>query len=215
MLYCRPVRKFNLEQQNEGGSNKSKRPYMVLLLVASLCSFFVGMSIKNFIPVATVNGEAIATPLFAKELLRFGGKQVISDLIVEKLIFQEAKKKHIAVSKSEIKSSVSELEDNLKKQHLTLKDLLVAQNRSKADFEHEIELQHIIEKLFKNEVSVSDLDVEKYFTSAGIKKGEGALYESQKIAIVNNIRRDKLRNALSQWIALQKKTVKVNFLIKL
>lgn len=193
----------------------TKRKYVGLLLLVAFISFLIGANIKRFIPVAIVNGENISTPRFTSELLKSAGRPVMSNLIAEKLIYQEAKKKKIIVAKQEIKNKVAEIEDGLNKQHLTLNDLLVSQNRSRADLEHEIELQFIIEKRFKDMLNITDKNVENYFSQAGIKKGEDAIYESQKIAIINNLRRDKLRDALSTWIAQQNSKAKIQYLIKL
>lgn len=208
------MRNLNDSTSNLRNLSNKKKFYITLLCVAIL-SFICGANLRNIVPVALVNGEKISRPIFTQQLLKIAGQQVMSNLIAEKLIYQEAKKRHVSVTKGEVAKKVADIVELLDRQHLTLKDLLVSQGRTKPELENEIKLQLTIEKLFKNQLTITTREIDQYFVTSNIKRAEGALFESQKIAIINNIRRDKLRNALTQWIGAQKNTVKIQYLIKM
>lgn len=98
-----------------------------LIIFAALVIFASGCS--GFRPAATVNGEVITYKQLDKELEKRFGKRVIEDLVLEKLIFQKAKKENISVSSQELDESINELKKNpqfetmLKFQNLTIEDV--------------------------------------------------------------------------------------------
>lgn len=184
------------------------------ILFIFLFGLFVGLQFRNIIPAATVNGEKISRPEFLEKLVKTSGQPVLNAIITEKLVYQEAKKRNIVISSKEVNAKMAELEKQLKKNKLTLKDLLISQNRTKSDLEKEIESQLIIEKMFKDKLIVTSKDVDLYFIENRIQKGEGAIYESQLIAIRKEIYKRKLRDFFVEWMNNAQKKAKINLMVK-
>ncbi|MBI2252515.1 MAG: peptidylprolyl isomerase [Armatimonadetes bacterium] len=109
-------------------------------------------------PIAIINGEKITQKEFHKELEKRFGKQMIEDIILEKLIFQSAKKENIKVSPKEIEEKINEMKNNpqfemlLKMQNLTLKDI-----------ENRITLMFTLRKLISK--SISQQEKEAFFNA--------------------------------------------------
>lgn len=185
-------------------------PYIIVFLVA----FLLGVNVRNIVPAATVNGEAIDRKTFYDKVLRLSGEGVMNELITQKIIFQEARKRKILIDKKEIKERVAQLEKNLSKQGVNLKAYLLRQRQTVADLEREVETQLLVEKMFKPQVRVTDADIDNYFKQNRIVRGNGAVLESQLIAIRQQVYQEKLRLAFLTWLTAQSKTAKVLILIR-
>ncbi len=106
---------------------------MSILLNVSLMLYLFDLKIKDTRPIAIVNNEGISRESFYKKLEQRYGNEVIKDLIAEKLIVQEGKRRHISVPKrvidSEIKSitrfysSESDFRKSLKARFMTIDDV--------------------------------------------------------------------------------------------
>lgn len=185
-------------------------PYIVVFIIA----FFLGVNLKNIVPVATVNGESIDRKTFNRKVLQIAGESVMNELITQKIIFQEAKQRNFTVSKKEVKDRVTELEKNLSKQGLNLKAYLISHRQTQSDLEQEMTTQMLVEKMFKSRVKVTDADIDNYFRQNRIARGTGAILESQLIAIRQQIYQEKLRKTFLTWLAIQARGAHVRVLLR-
>lgn len=185
-------------------------PYIIVALVA----FYIGLSLHNFIPAATVNGEAIDRKTFYDRVLRLSGESVMNELVTQKVIYQEAKKRKIKVSEKEVKVRVSQLEKDIANQGLNLKAYLVQQRQTIKDLEKEVETQLYVEKMFGSKIKVTEKDIDAYFKEAKITKGTGAILESQLVAIRQQLYQTKLRTEFLTWLQSHAKKSKVIILIQ-
>ncbi len=71
--------------------------FAAILLVAALLYYF-----RSIFVVATVNGQPVSRIEFNSQIEKYAGKQILNLLITDKLIQQEADKRHIKVSGKEI-----------------------------------------------------------------------------------------------------------------
>ncbi|KXK07609.1 MAG: Foldase protein PrsA [Microgenomates bacterium OLB22] len=180
---------------------KSKKALLVgsYLLVAFL-AFVFGINLRRLIPIATVNGEGISREDFTRRVYMIAGNQVLDQLIIYHLVEEEAMKRNVKASKSEVDKQISIVEENLKKQSLTLNDYLAQQRNTRDMLEKEIKIQILVEKMFGKNIAISEKDINDYFVNARILKGEGAIYESQKIAIRGQVQALKLQNEFGKWV---------------
>ncbi len=192
-----------------------KHKKLIVLAAIVFTSFAAGFLSRDLIPVAAVNNETIRRPVFIQALLKFGGKQVLNTLVTEKLILQEAKKKRVTVSRAEIDEKIEQLTKQLKTNNVTLQNFLAYQQKTKSEFEKEVRFQLIVEKLFKTEVKINDVDIENYFSKTRIQKGTGAILASQKIAINRILYQQQMREKLVQWLKNQQKISKVKIFIRI
>lgn len=176
-----------------------------ILLVGSyflmaFLGFVFGINLRSLIPIATVNGEGISRQDFTRRVYMISGNQVLDQLIIYNLVEAEAKKRNVHVSQSEVQEQIKTVEKNLKKQSQTLDNYLAQQRNTKEMLEKEIQIQLLVEKMFGKSISITDQDINDYFVNARIQRGEGAIFESQKIAIRGQVQALKLQNEFGKWV---------------
>jgi hypothetical protein len=119
------------------------------------------MFYRNFLVAAYVNKQPISRLEVIKQLEKQSGKQVLNQLIVQKLIEQEAKKRNITVSDAEVNKELKTLEDTVKKQGMTLTQALQSQGMSLQQLKDQVKLELALRKMVKTS-AVTDKDVADY-----------------------------------------------------
>lgn len=158
------------------------------------------MTVRNILPIAVVNGNGIGRKDFTDRVLLKAGGQVMDELIVSKLLQEEADKRHIVITDKEIDDTVSKVEKELQKNNATLADYLVAQGQTLEMLRIELKGQLIVEKLFGANLEPTQKEIDQYFVQNNIKKGSGSILISQNIAIKKAVRIQKLRVAFQTWL---------------
>lgn len=176
-----------------------KRTVTSFVLVA-MVFLWIGMTLRNILPVAVVNGSGIARKDFTERVLLKAGPQVMDQLIVSKLLVAEAQKRHVVLSEKEIDEVLAKVEAELVKNNATVQDYLVAQGSTLSMLRIELRNQLIVEKLFGANIVVTQKEIDAYFTQNNIRKGTGAVLISQTIAIKKAVRTNKLREAFQIWL---------------
>jgi|SRR5579872_2255922 len=132
---------------------------VIVVVLAVLAYIYKGLFIA-----AMVNGQPISRLSVLSQLEQQNGKQALDNLVVESLVNQEAKKRNIVISQSEINSEVSKIEDQLKGQGTTLDSALAARGLSRNDLMSQIKLQDELSKMVGSSVKVSDADIQNYIS---------------------------------------------------
>ena len=133
-------------------------PVLIIVLLALLYIF------KSAFVVAMVNGQPITRAQFNQELQAQAGKQVMGSLVTETLVEQEASKRHITVSQSEINSQVKTIQAQLAQQGQTLDSALAARGMTQDEFMTQLKLQTLIQKMFANQIKVTPQQVNDYIS---------------------------------------------------
>ncbi|MEK7118161.1 MAG: SurA N-terminal domain-containing protein [Patescibacteria group bacterium] len=128
---------------------------VVLLLV-------LGYVFKGLFIAATVDGTLITRFAMIRELENVSGKQALDSLIVQKLVYAEARKKGVTVGDSEIDLELSKIENQVKTQGGTLEQVLAGQGLTLDVLKEQIRTQKTLEKLIPGKVEVTDLEVGQY-----------------------------------------------------
>lgn len=158
--------------------------------------------------VATVNGETISRQELDERLTQKAGKQILDQLITEKLILQAGEKAKIKISDKQVNDRITEIkkqfpdqksfDKNLKDNNLTLKDA-----------KEQIRIQLISQKMLEKSTKVTDKEVEDYYT-----QNKDSIFNGKKLTEV----KDDIKNQLSQqkqygnaqtWIESLKKKAKI------
>lgn len=190
-----------------------KRRYISYLFVA-IAFFVFGLNFRNSIPVATVNGEAIDRQAFTSKVLRLSGESVMNELITEKIVRQEARKRKLTVKRDEIKKRVAELEKRLARQGINLNNYLARQKQTRAELERDMTIQILVEKMFAPKEAVTDRDIDNYFKTTRVVRGRGAILESQLISIKQLVYQQKLRKNFLTWLTQQSKKAKIRIILR-
>jgi parvulin-like peptidyl-prolyl isomerase len=201
----KPVEMFPMD-------NKLKQPRVLIGLIVVI--LVVGaFLLKGLFIAALVNGEPITRITVISELEKQSGKQALTSVINQTLIFQEAKKKKITVSQSEINASLKQIEDSLKAQGQDLNTALAAQGMTRQDLMTQLKLRNLVEKLLADKITVTDAEVTDYITKnketlptnmaeAEIRKNVGAQLKQQKLG-----------SASQAWLDQLNKDAKINYFV--
>ncbi|MEX1052571.1 MAG: SurA N-terminal domain-containing protein [Patescibacteria group bacterium] len=117
---------------------------------------------KSQFIVATVNGKPISRHALIKELEQQGRELAVDSLISKELIYQEAKKKDIAISQKDLNKEVEEVKKSFEANNQTLDGFLEQQNISYSDFLDQVRLQLIMERLLSDDIQVSEEAINQY-----------------------------------------------------
>lgn len=149
-----------------------------------------GYLFRDRIFAATINGKPIFRYELNQRMTKSFGKEVLENLIVEKLIAEEAAKNNIVVTQQEIDDEVSRLSENLGPD-TKLEDVLSFQGMTLEDLKEQLRLKIQVNKILNNEVAVSDEEIEDFVknnaqmlsaTDSGEQKNEArSLLMEQKI----------------------------------
>jgi len=160
----------------------------VIIIVVVVCVLYL---LKGLFIAAIVNGTPISRFTVTSELEQKDGKQVLSNLVAQTLIEQEARRRHVSVSQKEVDDSVKTIEANLASQGQTLDEALATQGMTRADFMEQLKIQDLIEKMFSKEVKVTDKEVTDYI-------------EQNKASIPSDLTGNNLNNSVRQQLLQQK-----------
>ena len=192
---------------------KSFNRKKIILIAALIAAISLGYLGKGLFVAALVNGMPISRLTVVKELEKQGGSQTLDNLVVKSLIFQEAKKKGVEVSQSEIDSELSRLEQIVSEQGMTLDEALSLQNQSKKDLLEQIKIQKTVEKILSDKIVVSDEEVKDYFEKNGDLYEDGAKLEDVADDIKNQLAQTKLSSAYQSWITDLKANASINYFV--
>lgn len=148
-------------------------PVIKLISLFFLSIIITGCSAKN---AALVNGQPISQTEFQKELGKRYGQKVLNDLIIQRLVEQEARKKKAVAKKEELErrfnyllasySSEKELGKDLKERGLTRDDL-----------KKQLRFQIMAEKLLKPFKEPSETRLKKQYEQLKDTQFKGKSYK--------------------------------------
>jgi|Deesub1362A_J573_1020465.scaffolds.fasta_scaffold01688_1 foldase protein PrsA len=173
--------------------------FLIVLVVATIgCSR----------TVATVNGEKITQAELNQRLMQEAGKEVLDQMITEKLILQEAKKKGIKVSEEEIDKKIEEFKKQFPDEK-TFRAQLKENNMTIDFLREQLKLQLIVEKILKDKIKVSEEDVKKYYEENKEMFFPDKKFEEVKKQIEEELQYQKLSMQTQIWIEELKKKAKI------
>lgn len=172
--------------QNNSGANSSQTFNLVVgaLVVVVLALGF--MRYKYLFVPAVVNGSPIYSWQYVKVLNQTAGKQVMDQLVVEKLIAQEADKQKVTLTNEEVDAEFARLDKQFESAG-GLDAFLATQGLAKADIRNQLELNLKVQKIVAGQVNVTDEDVSKYYAEnkadyKDLKADEAAVQIKQMLA---------------------------------
>jgi foldase protein PrsA len=171
------------------------------LLVAALVFMVLAMGYMRFkyllIP-ATVNGSPIFSWSYVKSLHQTAGTQVIDQLVVEKLISQEAKDLKIEISQEELDAEYARLELQFESVG-GLDAFLASQGLKKKDIDDQVKLNLQVQKIVADSVALTDEEVDEYY-QANINTFEGLTPEEAKEQAAKILYDQTLQQQISVWV---------------
>lgn len=138
---------------------KSSKSLYIGLVVAAL--FFLLLYKRNLFIAATVNSSPINNVELLSRMNDQYRTQTLNQMINEKIIFEEARKRNVIVTESEINDRIAELEKSVGGPE-TLETLLEQQGQTRSGLKSQLRLQLTVEKIFDKEASVSAEEVNQF-----------------------------------------------------
>jgi hypothetical protein len=190
----------------------SKKAIITFIVIAAILALFY--SFKGLFIVALVNGSPISRLELIDKLEKTGGKSTLDMLITIKLINDEARKKSIKITDSEINDEIKRIENQIKSQGLTLSEALTQQNMTMVDFKKQIFTQLQLEKLLGDKILVTDEELDKYITDNQLKAQDGEDSTAFRDQVRDTLKQQKLSSTASEYIDSLKTAAKINYFVK-
>lgn len=153
------TKKTTIDTVNQTTTKKPLWPFVtVLILIALLLVFY------KFGTAATVNGQPISRFRYWRRLEALDNQRTLQQMANEMIVEQEAAKQKINIEQSEIDAQIATYEAELTKQGFSLDQALEAQSLTKTDFENQVRLQKLLEKMSPAPAEVTDEEVKQYIT---------------------------------------------------
>jgi len=191
-------------------SFKNKRFKIALAILAVAIILALG---KSLLFAAFVNGTPISRIKVLKELEKQGGSQILDTLIQRSLIFQEAKRQGVKIDEDAVSKQLTQIEDTLKAQNMTLDDALSARGQTRADLSDQIRIQLIVEAIFGKKITITDEEIAAYFNENKALYETGKTLEDVKEDIKAQLFQEKLNSEYSKWIQELKTKAKIFLLV--
>lgn len=181
--------------------------FLVLVVIVSGLFYF-----RSRLIVAVVNGQPITRFNLINELEKQSGKKTLESLIIKTLIFQEAKKQKISVSKEEVNQEIKQLEESFSSQGQDFNQVLEDQGMTQNQLQEQIEIQKIVEKIVSGSVQITEEEVEKYLEENKELFPEGTSTEDVKAEVRQQLENQRLSEEIQTWIELLKNNAKITYL---
>lgn len=197
---------------NESKGFKIKKSYVILLVTVVVLGLLLWFFRSLFV-AATVNGQPISRLSVVREAEKQSGSQVLSMLVRNTLIEQEAKKQNVTVSEKEVDDQIKKLESNLQKQGQKLDQALKMQGMTREDLRKIIRLDQMVSKMVGKDINITDKQVNEY-----IEKNKDALPQGQneaqlKTSVKEQLRQQQLNEKVRTWLEKLQKDAKINKLV--
>lgn len=133
------------------------------LIIAVLILLFVALlaTNKGLLVSAVVNGKPIFSWQLTQTLKSRFGPQTLEGMIGEMLVADEAAKQGVSVTPEELEAKRSEVVASLGGE-AQFEDLLKFQGMTREDFENQIRLQLLVQKLLGKDIAVTEEEVDAY-----------------------------------------------------
>lgn len=179
-----------------------------IVVLATLVVAFKGLFIA-----AMVNGQPISRLAVLQQLEKQDGKQALSSLVTQTLITQEAERRHVTVSQTEVNSDLKKIDDALKTQGQSLDTALAARGLSKQDLVEQLTLQKLVEKMVGSQVKVSDADVQKYIDENQDNLPKDLSDDQLKAQVRQQLEQQQLQDKTQTFVADLQKKAKISYFV--
>ncbi len=191
---------------------KKPKVYIPLIVVVLLLLAFL---FKNLFVVALVNGQPISRMQYQQQLEAQAGKQVMSSLVTQSLLNEEAARRHITVSQSDLDTQVKNIQSQLALQGQTLDSALAAQGLSKDSFMQQLRLQALVQKMLADKIKVSDAEISDYISKNQSTLPTGESDAQVKAQVRQQLQQQKLSSQAQSLIQQLQAKAHITYFVSL
>jgi len=188
------------------GGMKGNKAVRIIVLLTAILLFALALS-KGYVLVALVNNKPIFRFQLNSTLVSRFGKQTLEGMISEALIGEEARKLGVTVTQEEIDAQ----EETVLKSFggkVSLDELLKFQGTTKAEFDGQIKLQLLVNKMLQKDVAVTDEEIAAYKETNRaimVSSDEADLTEEARTALTEQ----KINEKIQPWFTELKNKAKI------
>lgn len=180
----------------------SKKNKMVLLVIIGL--ILLGIIIftnRGLFIAALVNGEPISRLELIGDLEKQYGAEGLNKMIDKRLILQEAEKQNLSPTAEEISAKRKEIVDQVSGgDEENFKQILSSQGLTEDEFNEELKIQLVAEKMLNNNVEVTDEEFSQFIESNPDLMDNAEDKEAAEASLREQLKQQKLQSAYSTWI---------------
>jgi len=206
-------KKVETEEKNEVVLKTLPTRFKISLIVGVIVVVGLLFYFKSLFVAAIVNGTPISRLALINDMDKQVGKRTLEAMITKMLIYQEAKKQNVTVSKKEIDSEVKKIEDSLSKQGQNLGQALSMQGMTKDDLIEQITLQKMIDKMLGKDIKVTDKEINDYIDQNKDTLGENINSKETKQQVAEQLKQKKLSEKVQSWLASLQQKAQISYFI--
>ncbi len=214
----RPARKTVAQKSSAmpSGSIRSTIPLKNLVIPVIIVIIVILLGVfKNQFIVATVNGQPITRLQLISQLEKKDGKTVLSSMVTEQLILQEAAKRKVTVSDKDVSAQIATIEKSVSSQGENLDTLLAQQNMTRSDLNGQIKIQLLLKKMVGSNITVSDKDISDYMDQNKDSMPAETDQAALKTQVKQQLEQQKLNDAIQKFVSNLQSKAKINYLLNL
>lgn len=178
---------------------EKKKNWKGLLVIAILILAVLGYVFRGQFLVAVVDNKPIFRYELGRKLVSSFGKETLENMIVEKLIVEEAKKKSVVIGEEDINREVEKVSKGLGS-GMKLEDVLKFQGLSLADFRQQLKVRLQVNKILEKDISITTEEIDKYLKDNAkllIATGEA----ERKTEAQEKIKEQKISEKIQTWVS--------------
>lgn len=183
----------------------TKRGLLIVLVILLLSAWF--WTHKSWLVVAIVNNRPIFSWEFNTVMTNRFGQQTLEGMISEALIQNEAKKAGVSVNQADIDTKVTQLLKSFGAD-VKLDDLLKFQGMTRSDFDKQIKIQLMVQKILEKDIKITDKEIDDFILTnkSSLTASQPAeLREEAKQAILEQ----QIGAKAQQWFTELKNNAKI------
>lgn len=190
----------------------TSRNIKLAVLLAIIVVAVLLYNYKGLLVAATVNGQAISRMSVVKELERQGGKQTLNTMVTKMLIYQDAKKKNVSVSDTQLNQELKKIEGNVAKQGQTLDQVLLSQGMTRDSLKEQILLQKLLEKLVTPK-EITDKEIDDYIQANKASFPNNSNPDDVRKNVINQLKQQKQSEQIQSYIQNLQRQAKITYFV--
>ncbi len=201
------IKEIEYSKKNTPAFFKSSTKIIILIVIFFLAGAFIFKN-KHLFLAGMINYRPVTSLELYNRMVKQSGKQTFEQMIVEKLILSEAKKRNINVTQTEIDQDVSEIEKGLG-QNISLNDALAQQGMTISDLHDQVRLRLTANKLVETNLTATDEEIAKYITDNKDFLPKDQDEKTQKEEVAKILKNQKASTAIQKLIEELKSAAKI------
>ncbi len=182
---------------------------LIVVLIAGALYYF-----RGYFVAATVNGQPISRYSVIRQLESQAGQEVLQGKITEALIRQEANSRGIEVTDTEIDTEIATLRSEFEAQGQDFQQILNLQGMSMDELRKQIQIQLMVEKMFSEDVDVTQEEIDQYIADYGETLPEYENDEQRLAAVRENLEQTELVDSFQAWLQTAQSNADIKYLFE-